>query len=288
MRLAFAVMRRAMFDSSEMEVPGVRHTNACQPSQRIFRTRVRLSRIEDSPIIVLANLFFPSRLRSIMRNMKLFLANLLILPVTSAAIFAQQPSARGPTIVEVLNAQAGQDDAGAIREYSEHLVQLLVGDKAGRAFAASLTDRLAMAELMARHGKRKLVSEADIASSFNDLMKRVGAPESLRTDVATVHRFRVGPLAASPVPALITVDRNGSNCNPGEAVFLMLMLVTNNGSFDDRLPAGIKPEDLPRYVGIEHPPAEPDARRILTIYLSQHSRIDAVELFSAMAKTLGL
>ena len=59
MRLAFAVMRRAMFDSSEMEVPGARHANVCQPSQRIFRTRVKFSRTEDSSIVVLGYPTFP-------------------------------------------------------------------------------------------------------------------------------------------------------------------------------------------------------------------------------------
>jgi hypothetical protein len=200
---------------------------------------------------------------------------------------ASQTAARPASLVETLNKEAEAADPAGIHKYSQHLIQLLVGDNAGKAYASSLTNRLATAELMAREGKGKLVAEADVARSFNDLMEQIGAPASLRTDEGLVQKFRAGPLAKSPVSALITADRNGVDCNPGEAVFLMWLLLANNGK-GTRFPDGWKPEDLPRMAISIHPPTEPNAWRLLSTYYSQHSRIDTVKLFEDAAQTLGL
>ena len=111
---------------------------------------------------------------------------------------AARPSA---LIADVLNTEAQADDSNGIHAYCEHLVRLLSdGYRVGRGFTNSLADRLSNAEGMARRGERSLVSEADIAIAFNDLMIRIGAPDSLRTDAAMVHKFRLGPLSNIPHP----------------------------------------------------------------------------------------
>jgi hypothetical protein len=193
------------------------------------------------------------------------------------------------SLADALNAEAQASDPNGIHAYCEHLVELLVdGHRVGRGIINSLTDRLSNAEEMARRGDRSLVPEADIAIAFNDLMIRTGAPDSLRTDATIVHRFRLGPLSISPIPSLITLASNGTNCNPGEAVFLLYLLMANNGATDDRLPPGLEARDLPRMTITSHGPNEPNARRSLSDFASNHRRSDLAELFEHVAETLHL
>jgi hypothetical protein len=221
-----------------------------------------------------------------MRQLKNLASALAVgLALCPLVVVSQEP-AHPPNLMETLNKEAEATDPAGIHKYCQHLIQLLVGDKTGKAYAATLADRLARAETMARHGKSKLIPEADVARSFNDLMKQIGAPASLHTDEAWVKKFRAGPLAASPVPALITADRNGVDCNPGEAVFLLFLLIYNNGSFDDRLPHGLKMEDLPRVSISGRPQTEPTSSGLLSTYDSQHPRSDTIKVFDSVAQTL--
>ena len=210
------------------------------------------------------------------------LLGLAIIPLSAA----QQSPYHPQNLTEILNKEAKATDPAGIHAYSRHLIKLLVPDRAGRAYIDSLSDRLAKAEQMAREGKRKLITEADIATGFNDLMRQIAAPTSLKTDDSMVRKFRVSPLALSPVPALISVYHNGNHCNPGESVFLLWLLLVNNASLD--LPPEVtelKPEDLPRVVAIRHQAIEPNAKRLLTVYSSQHHRIDTIKLFDGIART---
>jgi hypothetical protein len=218
-----------------------------------------------------------------MRFLKKLIANLLLCPLAGGLLFSQRPSYRN--LAETLNEQAGVSDAKGVQEYSRHLIQLVIGNGADKGLAAGMSERLANAEMMARAGNRKLTSEADIARSFNGLMEQIGAPASMRVDGARVHRLRLGPLAPSPLSSLISLDRNGNNCYPGEAVFLLFLAITNTPPSDDRLPVGVKPEDLPRIIGTMRPSG--DAHSLLSAYVSKHSHKDTNMLFNNMAQVLG-
>ncbi len=145
----------------------------------------------------------------------------LILPLSAAA---QTPS-RPPNMIEALNNEAKASDPEGIHKYSEVLIQGLVGNSAGPSYAKSVTDRLARAESLARNGNRKLIPEADIAQAFNQMMKETGAPDSYKVDVAVVEEFREE--FAKILPAMITHEKNGSYCNPGEAIYILELLITN-------------------------------------------------------------
>lgn len=217
-----------------------------------------------------------------MQFLKKSIANLLLCPLVAGIASSQKPSDRN--LAEVLNGQAGSSDAKGIREYSHHLVQLVVGENKDKRLAAELSARLAKVEMLARTGNAKLASETDIAQSFNGLMEQIGAPDSMRVDGAAVHQFRLGPLATSPLPHLISLDRNGKYCYPGEAVFLLVLLITNTPPTDDGLPVGAKPEA--RMVGTMRASGE-NARSLLFAYVSKHSRKDTNTLFNNMAQVLG-
>jgi hypothetical protein len=180
-----------------------------------------------------------------------------------------QSSALEPSLIETLNEESASSDLAGIHVYSRHLIQLLVGNSAGPSFAASLTDRLARAEFTARRGKRKLISEADIAHAFNTLMKETGAPDSLAANIDTVHSNRVA--FESSLPVLISQRVNGSYCNPGEAVFVLEMMIENVG----RSPTQI-PYPAPKsFVAAISPPV----RRHLQQFCASHSRSEVTEVF---------
>jgi hypothetical protein len=181
-----------------------------------------------------------------------------------------QSSDPHPSSIEILNKESSSSDFEGVRVYSQDLIQVLVDNSAGPAYAASLTDRLAQAEFMARHGKRKLISEADILQAFNALMKDIGAPDSLRTDIDAVRRARGAFESTSP--ALISKKTNGSYCNPGEAIFVIEMLIENVGISPAPPPA----HALPQAVSGPKPPV----RRQLEQYYADHSRAEIVSVLS--------
>jgi hypothetical protein len=103
---------------------------------------------------------------------------------------------------------------------------------------------------MARQGKRKLISEADIALAFNNLMKETGAPDSLRANDAAIKEAR-GAFEIR-LPALISRQKNGPYCNPGEAVWVISMLVANVG----RPPAPSSQSDHEPHFSAGAPPVQ--------------------------------
>ncbi len=133
----------------------------------------------------------------------------------------------------LFNQEAAASDPAAIHKYSEDLIGLIVPNPAGkdsvRQLANHLADRLASAEQAARAGGGKLVPEAAVVKAFNDLMQEIGAPSSMRTSEAPVHGFREHAASIKAFPALLSADRNGASCNPGEAVFLLFLLLSDNG-----------------------------------------------------------
>ena len=131
------------------------------------------------------------------------------------------------SVDDVLNREAESADPAGIHQFSEDLIGLVVPKQAGNTYLNSITDRLAKADQIARHGKDKLVPEVEIALAFNNLMKKIDAP--FRTDEATVRRFRQHSIAVPSLPALLTADRNAVYCSPAEAVYLLYLLLWANG-----------------------------------------------------------
>ncbi len=129
--------------------------------------------------------------------------------------------------------------------------------------------------------------------AFNELMKQIGAPSSLRTNEASVHSFREHAASIKAFPALFSADRNEANCNPGEAVFLLSLLISDNGVLYDKnldtaqeMMHPYNPEDrggggISRIIG------GPDSWRLLSLYTSHHNRSATVALFNRVADTLG-
>jgi hypothetical protein len=161
----------------------------------------------------------------------------------------------------------------------------------------SLADRLARAEQMARAGKGRLVAEADVVRAFNELMAKVGAPSSLRTDETSIRRFREHAVSIEAFPALFSAGRNGTNCNPGEAIFLLYLLFSDNGVLYEKsldtaqsLMQPYNPQGSWRggMVGrMVSAPEVPDAQRLLSSYQSDHSNRATTALFNNLATTLG-
>jgi hypothetical protein len=127
------------------------------------------------------------------------------------------------------NQEAAASDPDGIHKYSYDLARSIVPVAAGADYINSFANRLAKAEQQAREGKRKLVSEADVVRAFNEMMRRSGTSPPVTADADGLRRFRAHGAAIGAFPALLSADRNGRNCNPGEAVYLILLLERNKG-----------------------------------------------------------
>jgi hypothetical protein len=167
----------------------------------------------------------------------------------------------------------------------------------GENYAAKLADRLAQAEQKARTGNRKLVAETDVVRAFNDLMEEVGAPSSLRTDEAALRRFREHAATIKAFPALFSADRNETNCNPGEAVFLLSLLISDNGILYEQnvdndlalMQMGGQQNGEGRSVGVAVSgiaEVNSSARGLLLSYSSHHNQNATIAVFNKLAGTL--
>lgn len=186
-----------------------------------------------------------------------------------------------------LNEEAKASDTAGIHRYSEQLIGLLVPKRAGQKYIRTFTDRLATGEELARAGKGNLVPEAKVAQTYNDLMRRIGAPASLYSDEAVVHRMRHFWLVADS--SLDSVSAHPNDCNPGEAVYLLVSLFWNNGGpRKDPAPApapgaGTKPGT--RWFSAE-PVTGPQAGFVFSSWSEAHSRRANDALFDEVARTL--
>jgi hypothetical protein len=181
-------------------------------------------------------------------------------------------------LIETLNKEAQATDPAGIRNYSEDLIHLLPGVRsAGAAYTDSLTDRLATTEMMARHGNQKLISEIEIANAFNDLMRQTGAPASLKADLNSVEMARRG--WEKEIPTLISLEKNGTNCYPGEAIWVLTILIANVEAHYPPFPPGES-----RMVSGYRPPAELH----LAQYFSSHSPREAAHILDRLAVRLGI
>lgn len=206
--------------------------------------------------------------------------------VLAAPVCVPQPS---HSFFGEYNQKAAFSDPEGIQKYSEDLVGLIVPEGVEKSYTHSLSKRLAKAEQMAREGKGKLVPEAAIVRSFDDLMEAIGASPKWRADITQIRHFRARAATAPNLSALFSAGRNGTNCNPGEAVLLLDLLITNNGrlivtssDFGDA-PANQHASKLTeRTVG-----PDKDSSELLAAYSSKHSHHDVRKLFDHTAQTLG-
>jgi len=123
-----------------------------------------------------------------------------------------------------VNKDAQASDPAGIHYYAEDLAHLLLPDKAGDSYIDAFADRLAKAEQAAREGKRKLIPEAKVVEAFNKM-----ADPQMAGNADALRRFRTDTYLVKEYPALLTPDRNGTNCYPGEAVFLLTILLQTDG-----------------------------------------------------------
>jgi len=214
----------------------------------------------------------------------------------SPQLDGQQHLRRASSVPDLFNQEAGASDPAGILKYSKGLIGLFVPEYTGESFINSLADRLARAEQMAREGNGKLVPEQDVVQAFNELMQQVGAPSSLRTDEASMRRFREYAASIKAFPALFTAARNGTNCNPGEAVFLLYVLLSENGHpseiyLDSAM--ALTQLDTQRNPGsgrgfvVGGLMSDSRASALLDLYPAKHSRSDAFALYKNLAVELG-
>ena len=165
----------------------------------------------------------------------------------------------------------------------------------GESYAAKLSDRLAHAEQNARAGTGKLVPVSDVVRAFNDLMEEVGAPSSERADEKSLQSFREHAAAIKAFPALFSADRNGMNCNPGEALFLLGLLISGNGVlYEGNLDMDLElmqPRDQRnegrKTFGVAISETAQDPKWLVSSYPRNHGRRVATKLFNHVADTLG-
>jgi len=233
---------------------------------------------------------------------------LLLAPLATLAfsspLAGQQPPHCAQVLFCLFNREAAANDPAGIHKYGGDLIGLIVPNPAGddslRQLTNRLTDRLASAEQAARAGREKLVPEAAVVKAFNDLMQEIGAPSSMRTSEASVHAFREHAASIKAFPALFSADSNGTNCNPDEAVFLIYLLISDNGILHegnlDSAQAlmqmnsqGIEGYGVARMEGLGLNAKKPDssASGLLSSYPSHHNRNATIALFDHLAGILG-
>lgn len=185
-----------------------------------------------------------------------------------------------------INKEAEQSASrDGLEAYSAHLSSLLTGEQPGAPYVRALADRITTAELMARQGTRSLVSEDAVAKAFNTLMAQVEGNTGPRfqTTPATVHRLR---LALEPTdPAVISVESHSDECLPAEAIFVLTLLVWNNGTTGNP-PVTPAVHSGNNTLTVRSGPR--DARTLLLLYSQSHPPRDRVKLFDEVATILAL
>lgn len=198
------------------------------------------------------------------------------------------------TVDDVLNREAEASDPAGIHQYSEDLLGLVVPDRAGYSYINALTARLANAEQLAREGKGKLVPEAEIVRIFNAWMQKIEAPPTFKADEAGIRQFRARSAAVQAFPALISANRNGTNCNPAEAVYLLHLLLWNDGILSEHLmddlaafKRGTEQKNGFSVISAGPVPLQQSAGVLLSDYSLHHHRSATIKLSNDMARTFG-
>ncbi len=121
-------------------------------------------------------------------------------------------------------------------------------------------------------------------------MRGIGAPPEWKADANGIRKFRTRSATAPKLSVLFTSERNGTDCNPGEAVLLLSLLLINNGQlietssdFGNALP---KSQGSSALITRSGGPAQ-DGSDLLAAYCMKHSHHDVRKLFDRAAQTLG-
>jgi hypothetical protein len=217
-----------------------------------------------------------------------------ILLASACRTAAQQPPGCAQDFFCLFNQEAAATGPGEIHRFSHDLVELIVPEEAGKDYINSLSDRLASAELAARNGRGKLIPEANVVRSFNELMRTIGAPPTFTADAASLRGFRARSATVLSLSALFTANRNGTNCDPGEAVLLLFLLIENDGGLSEHLFDEYEP---PQAGGREKRSSvlvfgggeslNMHAKGMLSEYSSKHRRHTTIKLLNRAAQTLG-
>lgn len=226
-----------------------------------------------------------------LRLIRILLATLFVHSLCLGAATGQPSSHARSTPLQALNAKAAASDAAGIQAYSYELIDQLVPDEAGKDYINKLADRLARAEEMARAGKGKLVSESAIAHSFDNLMKDIGAPATLKANEMSIRRVREASVSVPSSAPLFSAAKNGTNCYPGESVFLLWILIFNDGQISTSLLKEFEPyaqngKSFSVFSGHTVNLSQ-SANMLLSEYASKHGRHATMKLFNSAAQTLG-
>jgi len=189
------------------------------------------------------------------------------------------------TVIE--KKEASSTPAG-LEDYAQHLVDLLTGDKPGKASAHRLSQRLAEAELAARDGRRGYVSESAIADAFNNLMRAVRGRDGaeIETTAQQVHWMREWNDRFSPM--LSSVEAHASECLPGEAVFTLVMLLNGNSKIGPAPKERFSdaPPSQPGYVGVGISHENQKSRGLLNRYARTHWRWQSTRLYGRVLREM--
>jgi hypothetical protein len=232
-----------------------------------------------------------------MKALKYIAATLVTGLALCSSLTAQQPPHCAQILFCLVNQEATASDPAGIHKYSEDVIEAIVPLEVGKTGFGSFTDRLAQAEQKARAGQGKLVPEANVVRAFNELMAKIGALPSMKADEASMHSFSEYAAAIKAFPALFSADRNGTNCNPGEAVFLLSLLISEDGvlheknldsaqmlmhsDFQQNGNGGSTDRVVVAVAGVE---ALPAAQWHLSSYCTHHNRHDTKKLFNDVAE----
>jgi hypothetical protein len=192
------------------------------------------------------------------------------------------------SVDDMVNKDAEASDPVGIRYYGEDLAHLLLPEKVGDKYIDSFSVRLAKAEDAARSGKRSLIPEAQVAQAYNDLVKKIGLPSSIRATENSIQRFRASAAEGQALPALFTANHNGRNCNPGEATYLLVLLLETNGTLEGLSRGLLPPPPSNTQAVLTTSVTMANADVLLYMNSLRSSRHDTIKLFDHASQILGL
>jgi hypothetical protein len=106
-------------------------------------------------------------------------------------------------------------------------------------------------------------------------MRQTGAPASLKADLNSVELARRG--WEKELPALISREKNGTYCYPGEAIWVLTIMIANIEAHYPTFPPGES-----RMVSGYRPPVELHLQQ----YFSSHSPNEAAHVMDRLATRL--
>src|ERR1035441_7572706 len=116
-------------------------------------------------------------------------------------------------------------------------------------------------------------------------MQKIGAPAALRTSEEALRRFREHAARIKAFPYLLSANRKGASCNPGESVFLLYLLISNSGVLSEQDLESAQTEtrmgspEIEHSFGVAHTVfLGSSAGMLVSSYVSHHSANETVAL----------